>query len=157
MKQKYNLAAVLKLRERTREAAADDARRRQEALREEQAKLEQCLVRVLECRRQQQIARDRTVNAANQAVAVKKLTDNHFYLIELRRLEQQLIAASNQQKSAVNQARQAVDHALAALVEATKEVRVIEKHRENWLQQLKLDENRREQKMLDEIATSYRF
>ena len=50
-----------------------------------------------------------------------------------------------------------VERAVAALIEASKEVKVIEKHRETWRQRTLREEQLREQKIGDEIgAVTYR-
>jgi flagellar export protein FliJ len=45
-----------------------------------------------------------------------------------------------------------VERARAALVEAAREVRVIEKHREGWQERQRREAARREQKLNDEIG-----
>jgi flagellar export protein FliJ len=50
-----------------------------------------------------------------------------------------------------------VEKALDALIEASREVQVIEKHRETWQQRTRREEQLREQKIGDEIgAVTYR-
>jgi len=56
------------------------------------------------------------------------------------------------QTEAVKKAEQEVDARKAALVEADKELKAIEKHRENWLTEVKREMAQKEQKLSEEIA-----
>jgi flagellar export protein FliJ len=62
------------------------------------------------------------------------------------------IVALEQQKAAVLRAEQETEKALELLNEASKELRTIEKHRENWRQIKRLELIRKEQKNNDEIG-----
>lgn len=75
-------------------------------------------------------------------------------MADLKEEERRLRAAVGQQRAAIQQAEAAVEAALQGLIEASKEVQAIEKHRENWQQSRKLEAERRENKANDEFGTA---
>jgi len=136
---KFRLATLLRLRE-----AARDERRTQlaEAYRVDDI-LQQRLRRVraeidqlrAECRR---VAGPGTVD-------IDRLVESQRYELSLRAQQQQLL----RQREAVTAE---IERRRAALVEANREVRVLENLREKQAARYQQEENRREIKRLDEVA-----
>ncbi|MBK7996722.1 MAG: flagellar FliJ family protein [Blastocatellia bacterium] len=69
----------------------------------------------------------------------------------ISKIEEIKQAVENQRK-AVARAEGEVRKAEDALIAASKEVQVMEKHKENWHQALKEEERKKEAKQLEEIA-----
>jgi flagellar export protein FliJ len=92
-----------------------------------------------------------------QGVEAHTLVVHRTHLADLRRTEEELVTKVEDQRRAVVGAEAEVERAVAALIEASKEVQVIEKHRETWQQRTRREELLREQKIGDEIgAVTYR-
>lgn len=150
--EKYKLQRLLEVREREHEtavrflaecrrlltAAEDELRRRRQA--------------VEDCRRQQQRAEEALWEKARGGVKNSEIIIHRQHLADLREREKELIAAVEEQEKAVERAAEEVENALFALTEATKEKKVIEKHRENWQRTKRVETTRREQKETDEIG-----
>jgi flagellar export protein FliJ len=81
-----------------------------------------------------------------------KLVTYRTHLADLRQKEQELLVRVEDQSRACKSAEAEVEKAVSALIEASKDVQVIEKHRENWRQRARRDERLREQKTSDEIG-----
>jgi flagellar export protein FliJ len=88
-----------------------------------------------------------------QGVAAHGLVLYRTHLADLRRIEQELIVEVEDQERLVSTAENEVEKALAVMIEASKDVQVIEKHHESWQQKTRRDEDRNEQKLGDEIGT----
>lgn len=148
----YRLQKVLDVRQHAQRemSAALQARREQLALAE--AELERRRQAVAECRERQR-AGGETMNArAAQGGRAGELTGYRTYLADLRQSEQALLAEVEQQRAVVARARSEVEKAVQALLDASKEVKVIERHRETWNERVRREEQRRDQKSNDEIG-----
>jgi flagellar export protein FliJ len=134
-----------------KDAACALAERRKRLLeaQEEQARLEAALSL---CRGQQAAAQAEMMAEAQKGVEAGHLVIHRTHLADLRNIEQQLIAELEQQRAVVARLEQEADRALAVLIEASKELQVMEKHREGWQHQARQEETRREQKLNDEIS-----
>ncbi|HEX8474436.1 MAG TPA: hypothetical protein VF666_10415 [Pyrinomonadaceae bacterium] len=149
---KYRLQTVMEVRDRAKQEATQKvaARRAELASAEEElARREQA---VTDCRAQQAEAQARMLRTVEDGVAAGEVVAHRTHLADLRRLEQELIERVEQQRVAVVRAESELQNALAALIEASKELQVIEKHREGWREQTRRAEQRREQKLGDEIG-----
>lgn len=151
-REKYNLQRLLEIRERTRDDAALYLAecRKQLALAEDELKSRQEMVE--NCRLAQAETQRAMLEKSQQGIKSSEIVRYRQHLIDLREKEVELLAAVEAQKLVVERAEQTVDKALQALSETSKEVKVIEKHRENWQTAKKLKGERREQKTNDEIS-----
>jgi len=136
---KYRMATLLRLRE-----SARDERRIQLA----QAYRAEEMLRS----RQQQVAEELVALAGRiraaagpGAVDVDRLLDAQRFELVLKARQQQLAAQQEQIRAETQRRRQ-------ALVEANREVQVLEKLRERQFQRWRDEENRRETRRLDEVA-----
>jgi cysteine sulfinate desulfinase/cysteine desulfurase-like protein len=84
--------------------------------------------------------------------AARRILSHRTYLADLREQELELRANVVKQEKVVEKAESEVEKALELLTEATKEVKVIEKHKETWRVNLKKETERKEQKLNDEIG-----
>lgn len=152
MTEKYKLQRLLEMRERTRDEAAlylADCRRELKAAENE---LNNRRKAVENCRRAQAEMQKALMEKSQSGMKSSEMVTYRQRLSDLRENEKMLLAAVEEQKTVVNRAEQKVDKALSSLNEAAKEVKVIEKHRENWRDERKIETERREQKLNDEIG-----
>ena len=155
-KEKYRLQSVLDVRDRAKQDAARTVAARRAQLAEAEAELARREQAVEDCRARQVEARARMVEETKEGAEAHRLVAHRTHLTDLRETEAQLLAAVGQQKNVVARAEAEVEKALAALVEAAKELQVMEKHRETWRERLRRDGARREQKLNDEIGAILR-
>lgn len=150
--EKYNLQRLLEVRERARENAVQflgQCRLRLTKAEEELKKRKQAVV---DCRKKQTDAQAAMLEKFQTGVKNREILAHQQYLKDLRDEETELRAAVEKQKQLVERAEREVEDALLAVKEATKETKVIEKHKENWQRAQKVEANRREQKTNDEIG-----
>jgi flagellar export protein FliJ len=156
-KQKYRLQPVLDVRDKAKQAAAVLVATRREQLVAAEEKLRQRREELAACRRRQAMAQEQMFKEFERAVEAHTLVTHRTHLADLRRIEEEMLAKVEEQRRAVVNAEAEVEKALTALIEASREVQVIEKHRENWRQRARRDEQLRDQKIGDEIgAITYR-
>jgi len=156
-KQKYRLQPVLDVRDQAKQAAACLVATRREQLAAAESELARRRQELAGCRRRQTTARERMLRDCEREVDANTLVVHRTHLADLRRTEEELVAKVEDQRRAVVGAEAEVERAVAALIEASKEVQVIEKHRETWRQRTRREEQLREQKAGDEIgAITYR-
>ena len=79
---------------------------------------------------------------------------NIDYLLGIRRQEMFLLAHQNEIKQKMQEADEEIERCRAAVVEANKEVKILEKLKEKRHEQYLEDERREEAKAMDEIAVS---
>lgn len=110
-------------------------------------------VRAVElCREEQRAARERMSAELGAGTEAGRLVAHRTHLSDLRDEEGRLVGQVAQQRSAVTRAEAEVESALQSVVEAAKELKVIEKHREGWRERVKREQERHEQKLSDEIG-----
>lgn len=141
------------VRERAKQDAARVVALRRAQLAEAEAELARREGEVEACRGRQRDAREKMLNEARVGAEARRMVAHRTHLADLREQEEALLAAVEEQRGAVARAERELDAALAALAEASKEFRVIEKHRENWREGERRAERRREQKISDEVAS----
>ena len=149
---KYKLQAILELREKAKQDSARLMAARRAALEEAEEELARREEMLAQCRVQQAVAQAKMMEEAGGGTEARHIVAHRVHLADLRRNEQQLIEEVREQKSAVSRAEKELEKALAALIEASQELRVIEKHRDGWQQRLGCAKTRREQKLNDEIG-----
>lgn len=150
--EKYNLQRLLEVRERAREAAVEFLAKKRAELAEAERELEAGKKAVVDCRKAQRTAETEMMEKARGGIKNSEIMIHRQNLIDLREIEKDLIRQVEQQKIIVERAETEVEKALELLTEATKELQAIEKHRENWQRTKKIEANRKEQKISDEIG-----
>ncbi|HWS53655.1 MAG TPA: flagellar FliJ family protein [Pyrinomonadaceae bacterium] len=148
----YRLQPVLDVRERAQREAARVVAARRAQLEAAAAELARREGELGACRERQAAARSKMVGETERGAEARRIVAHRTHLADLRRREAELTAAVEEQKASVARAERDLDAALAALAEASKEVQVIEKHREHWREGERRATVRREQKLSDEIA-----
>lgn len=149
----YRLQAVMDVRERAQQEAGKTVSLRQAELAEAESELQQRLLAVEDCRRQQQTAQTTMRQTLARGAEVHTINIHRTHLADLRLRESELQQAAEKQRATVLRAEQAVEQALAKLTEAAKELRIIEKHRDNWQHEQRRAGERSEQKTSDEAGT----
>lgn len=150
------MQSVLGVRERAKQAAARVVAQRREQLAAAERELARREGELVRLRARQREARETMFGEARTGAEARRMVEHRTHLADLREQEETLVASVEEQRAAVARAERELDAALSALVEAAKEVRVIEKHRENWQDSERTAERRREQKLSDEIAALLR-
>ncbi|MCS7079452.1 MAG: flagellar export protein FliJ [Chloracidobacterium sp.] len=153
-KARYRLQPVLDVREQAKKDAAQRLADARQALADAEAELARRIAAVDACRQRQAEAETRLLAALQSGSAAHTLLAHRTFIADLKEEERRLQDAVDQQRAAVQRAEAAVEAALEGLIEASKEVQAIEKHRENWRLARKADEERRENKANDEFGTS---
>jgi flagellar export protein FliJ len=151
-RQKYRLQPVLEVRDQIKQAAARLVATRRDQLAQAEAELARRTQAVVDCRNQQVAAQQKLFAESEAGVEANLLVIHRTHLADLRRIEQELIAQVEEQRVVVSTAKDEVDKAITALIEASREVQVIEKHREGWQERTRREEQLREQKTSDEIG-----
>ncbi len=151
-KEKYRLQPVLDVRDQAKQAAVRLVAARREQLAAAQAELRRRRQELEECRNRQVDAQARMLEEFDSSAEAHKLMTYRTHLADLRQVEQELLLKVEEQSRTCKTAEAEVEKALNALIEASKEVQVIEKHRENWRERTRRDERLREQKVSDEIG-----
>lgn len=152
-KSKYKLQVVLDVRERAKQDAARRVATRRAELAEAEAELSRRRQAVDDCRGRQRAAQEKLIEKLAEGADVGHVVTHRTHLADLRQLEQELLRRVEQQCTAVARAEHDVETALGLLGEASQELQVIEKHREEWQAQKLLDDQRRAQKLSDEISS----
>lgn len=152
----YPLVVVLELRERERDAAQD-------ALAARLAELSQAEVVLAGRQREAEVA-DRLVERAIAALDLPAVEGQPLDVREMTRRRDEAAWLRGQAKlahEAVDRARQGlvaadqnVQQARGELIERARELSAIETHRANWVEELRVENERREEGALQEIALS---
>jgi flagellar export protein FliJ len=149
---KYRLQKVLDQRGRSKQEAARALALRREQLEAARAELRQRQEAVAACQAQHDAALARMLDEAGGGMEAKDMIAYRTHLSDLRRLKEELAERVEQQLAVTALAEREVEKAISGLIEATKEVKVIEKHRGNWEQTTRREQERRQQKSSDEIG-----
>jgi flagellar export protein FliJ len=151
-KPKYRLQPVLEVRDQAKQAASRLVATRREQLIAAETELARRVEEVRKCQQRQGEARQRLLQESSKEVEAQVLQAHRTHLADLRRIEQELNEKAAEQRNVVAAANQELEQAIAELIEASREVQVIEKHRETWQQKTRREEQLREQKVGDEIG-----
>lgn len=152
-KKKYKLEPVVGLRERAKNEAVRLASERRRELELEREELEKRQVALVEIRDRIKATRkelSQKLSAGTPASAILKHKD---FIEGLLKEESDSITRIDEQKEAVAMAEKYYEDAMALLAEASKELSAIEKHKENWAFDERKRENKKEQKLLEEIGS----
>lgn len=155
----YRLKTLLEMRERAEEAAKEVFARAMAQLRQEEQRLkdlEEELERMIEDRK-----RRRAEYAQKLATGEMKVTDQasaYRYIERLKEKESEQKGRIDGQREHLREAEKVVKRAQDALIQATQDLKALQKHKEKWQEELKKARQQREEDNLDEIAqTIYTF
>lgn len=150
---KYRLQTVLNLRGRAKDEAARLVALRYEQLAQAEEELLNRQRNLQSCYEKQTQAKTAMNNELDKGIQAKGVVSHRIFLKDLRDQEIDLKAAIEKQKTAVKRAEDEVEAAREKLIEAAKDLKAIEVHKENWQIAEKIASNRREQKIGDEIGS----
>lgn len=153
-KLKYRLQAVQDMRQRAKDQAAELVALRRQELADAETELKRRKKAVLECRKNQEIQAEKLMTEFLKGVTAQSIIGHRTYIDALKDEEKILRNRVDEQQLVVEKAEQQVEIAVQALVEATKELKVIETHREKWETETRKELERKEQKMNDEIGSN---
>jgi len=152
MTQKYRLASVLEMRRKLeREAARTVAARRIQVL-EAEAELVRRAEAIAACIARITVTREQMFEQARGGAEAYRLVEFRTHLSDLKRIEGELVVAHQQQQVALTRAETDLDKAIAALNEARKQSKILEKHRESWKARVDHERQQQEQKINEEIS-----
>lgn len=151
-KPKYRLQTVLEMREQAKKDAAQFVVLRRQQLAEAEKELARCHKAVQDNLNLQTKQREAMMAEMSDGTEARRAVSHRVYLADLREQELELRANVVKQEKVVEKAQLEVEKAMELLTEATKEVKVIEKHKETWQTNVKKEDERKEQKLNDEIG-----
>lgn len=152
-KKTYRLQIVLDQKKEARDEAARYLAEKREILKREQEE-EARLRRELDENRQRKaqehdlLAREGLSNALDANRAQQRLN----FIKRLDHMADVLNTRIAAQQEKVKHAEQEVEEALQALVQASRELEVMEKHKERWTKKTKQEEDMNEQREMNEIG-----
>jgi flagellar biosynthesis chaperone FliJ len=152
----YRLQTLLEMRERAREKAEQAFSDAIKALEEQKAglkRLEQELEQRKAERKQKVMAHFQQVMARGTA-GPNGFTMMNRYEERLKDEEAQLALEIERQKEAVTAAERLVEQRRREMAEAAKELKAIEKHKENWQKQLRAERQAKEELNQEEIGNT---
>ncbi len=150
---KYRLQTVLNIRNRAKDEAARFVALRLEQLANAEEELLNRQRSLQTCYEKQNQARTAMNAQLDKGIQAKGVVTHRVFLKDLREREIELKTAVEQQKSAVKRAETEVETAREKLAEAAKEFKAIEVHKENRQSAERREQNRRDQKISDEIGS----
>ncbi len=155
MAPQYRLETLLDLRKRAEDAAKNEFAEAQKALAAARQELER-LIQDLERRKAERKAKvdaylKDLLSRGKGAMAVQGMG---AYEKRLRAEEDEVVAQIEVQKGKVAEAEEFAEQKRAALAEAAKEVKAIEKHKEKFLKQKKAERDAREDLAGEEIGNA---
>ncbi len=149
----YRLKTLLEVRERKKEAAEQRLAVCLKALHDEKEKL-----KVMELELERMIAkrekrlRDYLEKAMKGEISAMEAINQDVYTKRLKELERVQMDAIEGQKGVIRQRQEDVETARQELVAANQELKALEKHKENWIKQVKKEQDAKEENTLDELA-----
>jgi flagellar export protein FliJ len=149
----YRLQTLLEMRERAEEEAKNVFAKAMAQLNEEkriQKEMEDELQRMIEDRK-----RRRQEYADKLASGEMKITDQasaYRFIDRMKELEQEQQGRIDGQRENVREAEKLVKRAQDALIEATQNLKALQKHKEKWAEEVKREMALKEEDMLDEIG-----
>jgi len=151
----YRLQTLLEIRERAKEAAEQAFAQAMQALAEERQKLrdlEEDLERRKAERKQKVMAYLQEV--MSRGVGAGGLSMMNRFEERLKDEEAQVALEIASQKEAVKAAEKQVEDRRFDMAEAAKELKAIEKHKENWQKQVRAERMQREELNQEEIGNA---
>lgn len=152
-KVKYRLQPILDEKERLREDAIQFLNKKKDELKAEEKKLEQIKEELtIAIERKNQMTQEYNDKMFSGKYTVDEIKIRKIHIEDMISKIEEIKQAVENQRKAVARAEGEVRKAEDALIAASKEVQVMEKHKENWQQALKEEERKKEAKQLEEIA-----
>src|SRR5262249_26042973 len=152
-KEKYRLQPLLDVRLRNKRTAEIALGKAFKALKEEQEKLKRLEEEKQELIRKRETARHEHAEKLRMGESV--VSDSHGHLNFIKRLqedEEKKDLEIEDQKLAIQRAEERLAQAKRDYIDACKEVKIMEKHKELWKKKLKQELEYEEQKLMNELG-----
>lgn len=150
---KYRLEPILDEKERLREAAVTFLNKKKDDLAAEEKKLADVQAELQAAiDRKEQMIQEYNDNMFGGKYNIDEIKIRKLHIEDMGFKIKEIQQAVENQRKAVARAEAEVRKAEDALIAASKEVQVMEKHKENWQRALKEEELKKEAKELEEIA-----
>lgn len=150
--EKYRLQTVLEIRRRSNDEAAKLVALCLQQLEYEETALRRCQNELKDC--VEKI--DQSISLMNyeleKGLQTQNILRHRNFIEDLRKLEVNLKAEVEKQSQLVCKAQKELEKAREKLFESTRELKTIENHKTNWQESEHTKNNRREQKITDEIG-----
>jgi flagellar export protein FliJ len=149
----YRLQTLLEIRERAEEEAKNVFAKAMAQLNEEkriQKEMEDELQRMIEDRK-----RRRQEYADKLASGEMKITDQasaYRFIDRMKEMEQEQQGRIDGQRENVREAEKVLKRAQDALIQATQDLKALQKHKEKWAEEVRKEMALKEEDMLDEIG-----
>lgn len=154
-KQKYRLEPILKMKERGRRNAEIQLAKALKALKEEEAKLSRLNEKKTEIGRKRNRARHEMGNKVSSGQSRIRESQFHLsYILKLKEDEEALDKEIEEQKEAIELAKNKLKRARRDYLDAAYELNVMQKHRELWLKKQNLALNALESKQMNELGNT---
>ncbi|MCS6885554.1 MAG: hypothetical protein RMM17_04285 [Acidobacteriota bacterium] len=152
---KYRLQPILDEKENKKQEAARFLNKKKEELALEEQKLEQAkLEHARAIQKKEEMVREYNENMFAGKYTIEQIKIRKLHIEDQQRRIEELRQAVERQKKAVERAELEVKKAEEALINASKEVQVMQKHKENWQRAVQEEALKKEAKQLEEIAQS---
>lgn len=149
---KYRLQTVLEIRSRAKDKAAQLVALRMQQLEQAEIELNRRQRNLQACFDKQNQAVSIMNEELNKGSQTHNILQHRNFLDDLRKLEIELKAEVEKQLQVVAKAEKEVESAREKLLESARDLKAIEVHKTNWTTFERSEENRREQKLSDEIG-----
>ena len=153
VKPEYRLATLLKIRERKKEAAEHhlaDCMQKLKAEVDRLKEMEEELKRMIARRKAK--AREYAEKTMRGEMSAQSAVSANVFIDRLKELEEAQKNTIEGQKAVVAQREEDVKGARTELVKAEQELKALEKHREKWLDEVKKEEQAKQEEIQDEVA-----
>lgn len=149
---KYRLQTVLEIRARTKDEAARMLALRLQLLEQAEAELVRRRMKLQACYEQQDQAQGAMNQELRRGIQANKILSHQNFLNDLKKQELTLQSNVDKQVETVLQAEIEVEKAREKLAESARDLKSIEVHKTHWQSAEQKAEDRREQKISDEIG-----
>lgn len=149
---KYRLETVLGVRRRANDDAAQQVALCLQQLRSAEEELVRRQAKLQDCCKQQSKAQTLMNEELNKGIQAQNVLAHQNYLNDLRKLVIKLKNELEAQIKTVTKAEKELETAREKLAESARDLKSIEVHKENWQVSEQKEENKREQKIGDEIG-----
>ena len=154
----YNLQTLFNMRERTKKETEDAYAQEQKKVAAEEGKLKTMQETLEKMKMTRDEKRMEYANAMQkEMLTIEKIDVNNRHLDMLVQKEAAYEIEINKQISVVEQVKKIAKEALEKMLTATQEFKALEKHREQWLKEVKKEIEKKEDEAVDEISQAQYF
>ncbi|MBN2359074.1 MAG: flagellar assembly protein FliH [Deltaproteobacteria bacterium] len=152
---KYDLQTLFEIRERSKKAAEDAFAEQQKAVAKEQTRLDEMkaeLAAKVEYREKKRI--EYLEKAAKGEMNVHTITQSQRHIERLKEEEAAYEVEIDKQRERLKEAEKVLDKRRQEMVDANREFKALEKHKEKWVKKKKKEIEAKEEDAAEDIAQS---